>query len=90
MIVKVSIIYAFISYFVFSICILNGITSDMVNMNISFWTERKPIQTKDYLLSCIKLNGKAKYMSASNDFRSFLIVDDSGKVYILEVIDHDN
>lgn len=62
----------------------------MVNMNISFWTGRKPIETKDYLLSCIKLNGKAKYMSASNDFRSFLIVDDSGKVYIMEVIDHDN
>lgn len=66
---------------------MNGITLDMENMNISFWTGRKPIQNKQYLLSCIKLHGKAKYMSASNDFRSFLTVDDSGKVYIMEVID---
>lgn len=59
----------------------------MENMNISFWAGRKPIPNNDYLLSCIKLHGKAKYMSASNDFKSFLTIDDSGKVDIMEVID---
>lgn len=62
---------------------MSDLTSDM---DISFWTERKPVANEEYLLSCMKLQGKAKYVSASRNFNSFLTVDDRGNVYIMDVI----
>ncbi|KAJ8921736.1 hypothetical protein NQ315_010646 [Exocentrus adspersus] len=69
-----------------SIDILENLSNDSSSMNISYWADREYIEGTDYLLSCMKLNGCAKYISASKDFNSFLTVDDKGKIYAMEVV----
>ncbi|CAG9830564.1 unnamed protein product [Diabrotica balteata] len=69
-----------------SLDILEDLTSDFSSMDVSFWSERQPVKGSPCLLSCIKLNDKVKYMSASNDFNSFLTIDVTGKVYIMDII----
>ncbi|CAG9822421.1 unnamed protein product [Phaedon cochleariae] len=73
-----------------SIDILDNLSCDLRSMNISLWGDRQPLPGCSHLLACIKLNGKAKYVSASNDFNSFLTIDDNGKVYIMEIVHPDS
>ncbi|XP_023029468.2 death-associated APAF1-related killer isoform X1 [Leptinotarsa decemlineata] len=73
-----------------SIDILENVPYDLCSMDFSYWRDRTPLDGNDFLLSCMKLGGKAKYMSASNDFDSFLAIDDNGKVYIMEIVRPDN
>ncbi|XP_050500379.1 apoptotic protease-activating factor 1-like isoform X2 [Diabrotica virgifera virgifera] len=69
-----------------SIDILEGLSSDFSSMDITFWSERQPVKGSPYLLSIINLTDKVKYMSASNDFNSFLTIDVTGKVHIMDII----
>ncbi|KAJ8932294.1 hypothetical protein NQ314_014787 [Rhamnusium bicolor] len=69
-----------------NIDILENITADMSSMNISFWADKKCLDDSEYLLSCIKLHGSGKYVSASREFSSFLTVDDKGKIYIMDIV----
>ncbi|KAG5884486.1 hypothetical protein JTB14_001281 [Gonioctena quinquepunctata] len=69
-----------------SIDILDNVVPELRCMDFSYWKDRQPLKGTDCLLSCMKLAGKAKYVSASNDFNSFLTIDDNGKVYIMEIV----
>ncbi|XP_018564159.1 apoptotic protease-activating factor 1 isoform X2 [Anoplophora glabripennis] len=69
-----------------SIDILDNISEDLSSMNISHWADRECVKGSKYLLSCLKLNGCAKYLSASKDFNTFLTVDDKGKIYVMETV----
>lgn len=70
----------------FSIDILDNVSNELSSMNISHWADRKYKEGTKYLLSCVKLNGCAKYLSAAKDFNTFLAVDDKGKIYVMEIV----
>ncbi|XP_057657894.1 apoptotic protease-activating factor 1-like isoform X1 [Diorhabda carinulata] len=73
-----------------SIDILESLVSDLNSMDVSFWSERQILTGTEYLLSLIRMKHKVKYISASNDFNSFLTIDTSGKIYIMEIVQSTN
>lgn len=68
----------------------NGV--DHVKHRLSFltldnWTTKKLHDTVPYLVTSTNLNGKQlKYITASKDFRSFLIVDEDGNIFKMDII----
>lgn len=62
--------------------ILN-VSENECNMDIGFWSNRTP-SDGSCLLSCLRLNARPIYLSASSDFNTFLILDEKGKIYIIE------
>ncbi|XP_044258962.1 apoptotic protease-activating factor 1-like [Tribolium madens] len=70
---------------------MNG-NSDHSHQSLVFnfdpWQDKKLHDTVPYLLTSTNLHGKRlQYISASKDFRSFLIIDIDGNIFKMDIID---
>ncbi|CAH0552926.1 unnamed protein product [Brassicogethes aeneus] len=56
-------------------------------MNSLYWSSKQRFKNDQYLIACVKSHEQyAKLISASPEFTSFLTVDGTGKIYIMEVV----
>ncbi|XP_060523741.1 uncharacterized protein LOC132700438 isoform X2 [Cylas formicarius] len=69
-----------------SIELLDNPLQSLGNLSISFSYDRPFVGGCVNLLACVRFRSKAKFISASNDFNSFLVLDEKGKIYIIEVV----
>ncbi|KAJ8976663.1 hypothetical protein NQ317_004681 [Molorchus minor] len=69
-----------------SLQIMKNTAIDNQLMDISFWSDKKCLEGENYLLSCLNLHGRARCLSASKDFNTFLTVDENGKIYVMEAV----
>jgi WD40 repeat protein len=67
---------------------VDNISRQLSVFTFDSWKDKKLHDTVPYLLTSTNLHGKRlQYISASKDFRSFLIIDIDGNIFKMDIID---